>query len=227
MIKRDGTWYITDEGRNALKTFPTYDELDTAAAREYQAWRKARATIESEDIAAEELDLGGQLAQLHEITLEDARDRSRQSIRDHVKSLDPFEFQDMVAALLKAMGYYISSKANPGKDWGIDLVAYKDPLGAELPRLKVQVKHTEAQIGRPEIQKFVGAIGHDDIGIFVSSGGFSSDARDAVRSHATAKVTLVDFDDMLALWTRFYETIDESDKRFLRLEPVYFLASAE
>lgn len=228
MVKRDGAWYITDEGKAALERFPNSDELGAAAAREYQSWRKSRASgIGPEEISPEELELTGQLPQFSEITLEDAKDRSRQSIRDHVDSLGAFEFQDMIAALLKAMGYHISSKANPGKDWGIDLVAYKDPLGAELPRLKVQVKHTENQIGRPEIQKFVGAIGHDDIGIFVSLGGFSSDARDAVRSHATAKVTLIDFDDLLTLWTRFYERIEETDKRFLRLEPVYFLAPLE
>lgn len=39
------------------------------------------------------------------------------------------------------MGYYIQSVAPRGKDGGIDIVAYTDPLGAKIPRIKVQVKH--------------------------------------------------------------------------------------
>ena len=127
--------------------------------------------------------------------------------------------------MLRAMNYHVASIAPPGKDGGVDIVAYKDPLGVELPRLKVQVKHTDGTIGRPEIQKFFGVLGQDDVGIYVSLGGFSGDAKEAVRSHATAKVTLLDTNELVKLWQRYYETILESEKHFLRLEPVYFLAA--
>lgn len=224
MLKREGTWFITEGGIAALKKYGTSEELRVASMRAYEAWKKARAQTDSVEETVDEQDAATEsVASLTAFTLEDARERARDSILAHIKKLDPYEFQDMVAALLKGMGYFISSKAAPGKDRGIDIVAYKDPLGAQLPRLKVQVKHTENATGRPDIQKFFGAISHDDIGIFVSSGGFSSDAKDEVRSHATAKVTLIDFGDMLNLWVKFYEKIDELEKRFLRLEPVYFL----
>ena len=44
--------------------------------------------------------------------------------------MPPYQFQDLVAALLRAMGYHVAWVAPPGKDGGTDIVAYTDPLGA-------------------------------------------------------------------------------------------------
>ena len=54
-----------------------------------------------------------------------------------------YEFQDLVADLLRAMDYHIAWIAPPGKDRGIDIIAYTDPLGASVPRIKVQFKHRD------------------------------------------------------------------------------------
>ena len=59
-----------------------------------------------------------------------------------IASRSPYEFQDMVAALLHAMGYFTPFVAPKGKDGGVDVLAFHDPLGATIPRVKVQVKHT-------------------------------------------------------------------------------------
>ena len=48
---------------------------------------------------------------------------AREGIKRYIVSKNPYEFQDMVAALLKAMGYYIQSVAPKGKDGGVDVVA--------------------------------------------------------------------------------------------------------
>ena len=39
------------------------------------------------------------------------------------------------------MGYHTPFISPKGKDGGLDIIAYNDPLGATVPRLKVQVKH--------------------------------------------------------------------------------------
>jgi uncharacterized protein with gpF-like domain len=59
--------------------------------------------------------------------------------------MPPYEFQELVADLLRAMGYHVAWIADAGKDGGIDIVAYNDPLGTRLPRIKVQVKRHNAQ----------------------------------------------------------------------------------
>jgi restriction system protein len=47
----------------------------------------------------------------------------------------------MVAVLLASMGYYISLIAKKGRDGGIDIIMYTNPLGTKSPRIIVQVKH--------------------------------------------------------------------------------------
>ena len=52
-----------------------------------------------------------------------------------------YEFQDFVAALLRGMGYFTPFISPKGKDGGVDVIAYKDPIGSVGARIKVQVKH--------------------------------------------------------------------------------------
>jgi restriction system protein len=54
--------------------------------------------------------------------------------------MPPYDTQDLVAGLLKALGYHIEWVSPPGKDGGIDIIAHIDPLGTRPPRIKVQVK---------------------------------------------------------------------------------------
>lgn len=90
-------------------------------------------------------------------------------------------------------------------------------------RVKVQVKHREA-IGRPEIDKFVGAIRTKNVGIYVSSGGFTRDAGSEARTHKTHDLTLIDLPELIRLWTQYYTSIEESARPYLPLEKVYFLS---
>ena len=49
------------------------------------------------------------------------------------------------AELFRAMGYYVRDVAGPGQS-GIDVLAYRDPLGAKAPHLRAQVRHREARV---------------------------------------------------------------------------------
>ncbi|HEX7457906.1 MAG TPA: restriction endonuclease, partial [Ginsengibacter sp.] len=62
------------------------------------------------------------------------QDKAYEGLRQYVLNKNPYEFQDMVAALLSAMGYYISLIAKKGRDGGIDIIMYTDPLGTKTPR---------------------------------------------------------------------------------------------
>ena len=44
------------------------------------------------------------------------------------------------------MGYHVAWVAPPGKDRGIDILAWSDPLGTRPPRIKIQVKRHEENI---------------------------------------------------------------------------------
>ena len=65
-----------------------------------------------------------------------------------------------------------------------------------------------------------------EVGIFVSTGGFTPDGRnEARRSHV--HVELMDLNRLISLWEDFYDKLKEEDKSLLPLRPIYFLTQAE
>lgn len=140
---------------------------------------------------------------------------------------DPYDFQNLVAALLRAMGYNVSWVAPPGPDKGIDILAHTDPLGTSVPRIKVQVKRREDKVNVEGLRSFMALLGDQDVGIFVSTDGFTSDAESEARTQEKRKVTLLDLEKLFDLWVQHYDKVAESEKRLLPLKPVYYLAPSE
>jgi len=80
------------------------------------------------------------------------------------------------------MGYHVSWIAPPGKDGGMDVLAWTDPLGTKPPRIKIQVKRRKDNIAVDELRSFMAILGDDDVGLFVTTGGFTKDAQDEART---------------------------------------------
>jgi restriction system protein len=140
-------------------------------------------------------------------------------IADLVSRLDPYEFQDLVAAVLRAMGFRAVS-APPGPDRGVDIVAHPDPFGFERPRIKVQVKHRQGTVGGAEMRSFIGTLRSGDSGLYVSTGGFTRDATlEAERSREPVK--LLDRDDFIRLLLEHYEALDPEYKAQVPLRKVW------
>jgi restriction system protein len=140
-------------------------------------------------------------------------------IADLISRLDPYDFQDLVAALLRAMGYRAVS-ADPGPDRGVDIVAYPDALGFERPRIKAQVKHRESTAGGPEMRAFLATLRPGENGLYVSTGGFTRDAEMEARG-AREPVTLLDRDDFIRLMLEHYEVLDPEFKARVPLRKVW------
>ena len=62
-----------------------------------------------------------------------------------------------------------------------------------------------------------------DVGMFVSSGGFTPDAKTTART-AQVHVELVTLDRFIALWQEFYQKLSDEDKALLPLVPIFFYA---
>lgn len=117
------------------------------------------------------------------ILKEDIKDKSIEFIKDTVNKLDPYEMQDLVAGLLRALGY--KTIVSPqGADRGKDIIASPDGLGLEDPVILVEVKHRQnTSMGSQDIRSFKGALKKTNRGIYVSTGGFTTDAKyEAERS---------------------------------------------
>lgn len=223
--KNKGVWYLTDEGEKAIKLGPV--KLLENASQLYKHWaednKQKKAKGEEEPT---ELDLDKE--QTRQATLFSLREDAKAGIKDFIRSKNPYEFQDMVAALLRAMNYHTPFVSPRGKDGGLDIIAYNDPLGATTPRLKVQVKHKpDASIPVDDIRSLTGLLNKDgDVGLFVTSGTFTSEAeRSARESHR--HIRLLDIDTFIDLWQEFYYKMTDDDKNMLPLQPIYFLGSNE
>jgi len=141
--------------------------------------------------------------------------------------MPPYDFQELVAALLKAMDYHVLWIAPPGPDRGVDMIAYTDPLGTSSPRIKVQVKRQpESKTDAHGLRAFIGTLGVNDVGIFVSAGGFTSEAAREARSEQR-QLTLIDLDRLVELWIEYSAHLGDTDRQRLPLKPVYFLAPRE
>jgi restriction system protein len=151
--------------------------------------------------------------------VDDVKARADEMIRDLLAQVAGYQFQGLVAALLRAMGYV--AKVGPrGKDVGVDLIAHPDPFGFGDPRIKVQVKHRAGQASRPELQALSGALHPGEHGLFVSTGGFTKDA-EAWAGQSGKAVTLLDGEAFVELLLENYERLDPGAKALVPLRAVW------
>lgn len=225
--KHGGRWHLTPEG-TAVMHFPADDILDKAV-RAYREWKAAQPhPIKGESkVPAPGLELPEPDVEEsgRSFVLESAEGQALAEIEEYVNALSSYEFQDIVAALLRGMGYATPFEASKGPDGGTDILAYPDPIGAKTPHIRVQVKHRPSQRAtREEIAALRGIIQQDrEIGVFVSTSGFTTDAIREAR-HGATHIELMDLDRFLDQWIAHYEKMAEEDKAKLRLRRVYFLA---
>ena len=221
IIKKNGTWYITPEGEKALKKNP--EEVMNIANAAYHEWRR----LNPKDDNPTEEPTDETVEKDNAVNLDLLESDARDGIRKYIISKSPYEFQDLVASLLKAMGYYIQSVAPRGKDGGIDIVAYVDPLGAQTPRIKVQVKHKPDTVtGASDVRALLGVLKAGDIALFVTSGTYSADARHAASS-GDKFIRLIDGDEFINMWQEYYDKMSDEDKNQLPLKRISFLGNNE
>ena len=217
LLKQKGKWTVTEEGKAASAKIKDPEEFYRNAVKLYQDWKSKQPTPPEPDGTE-----GGDGDA--SITFEQAEEQSWREIEQYLRSMPPYEFQELVASLLRAMGYHVAWIAPPGKDGGIDILALGDPLGTRPPRIKVQVKRRSDKITVDSLRSFMAVLGDDDVGLFVTTSEFTKDAQDEARLQEKRKVTLVDLEKLFDLWVGHYAKLDEPARRRLPLQPIYFLA---
>jgi restriction system protein len=223
--KNKGIWYLTEEGEKAIALGPI--KLLESASKAYKVWKQLNKSDKQGEIKNDQpQEFEENKSQTQKANLDLLESQAISGIKEYINNKNPYEFQDLIAALLRAMKYHTPFISPKGKDGGIDIVAYRDPLGATTPRIKVQVKHRpDATIGVEGIRSLIGLLNKDgDVGLFVASGHFTSEAsRFARDSHIHVK--LIDIDNFIALWQEFYIHLTDEEKNLLPIHPIYFLGS--
>lgn len=146
-------------------------------------------------------------------------ENAKENLKDSINNLSPDDMEDLVKEILNAMGY-IAERTKKGADRGVDVFASKDGLGLEDPRIFAEVKHRKGQMNSQDIRTFTGGRNVNDKCLYISTGGFTKDARyEAERSNIPLK--LVDIDDLANLLSLHYDNFSAEGKSLLPLKKVY------
>ncbi len=151
-----------------------------------------------------------------------SEDEAIERIKDRVRQLSWEEMELFVAGMLRAMGYktHLTQK---GADGGRDVIASPDGFGLAQPRIVAEVKHRQKQMDAEKIRAFVGTLRTSDSGLYVSTGGFTKDAR-LEAQRATRPVHLLDLDQLVRAIVERYEQADDETRRLLPLVRIYLPA---
>lgn len=184
---------ITERGLKLLEEQP--GKIDIKLLKRYPEFIEFRQKKEDEE---ETIDVGQERTPREQIESGYKKIRSDLQIEllDTIKTCSPEFFENLVVDLLVRMGYG-GSRIDAGQaigrsgDEGIDGIIKEDRLGLDI--VYVQAKRWQSGVGRPEIQKFAGALAGKRArkGIFITTSTFSADAREYV-SNIEAKIVLID-----------------------------------
>jgi restriction system protein len=189
---RRGVYHLTDRGKSVLASRPS--KLDSEFLARFPEFREfqQRARVSATDSEAEMSVVHGGVAVASdsaspEEALDAAYGRLRTGLEEElleaVKAAAPAFFEQLVVDLLVRMGYG-GSRSDAARavgrsgDGGIDGVIDEDRLGLDV--IYVQAKRWESAVGRPEIQKFAGALQGQRArkGIFITTADFTREAED-------------------------------------------------
>ena len=196
-----GYFEITARGRDVLKSQPT--SIDKAFLSKFPEFVEFLSGADVSEGTSISVSSKPEATSSHE-TPDEALQGAYQQLRRELASevlekllqVSPEFFEKIVVELLVAMGYG-GSRRDAGErlgksgDGGIDGIIKEDRLG--LDAIYIQAKRWQGTVGRPEVQKFVGALHGQRArkGVFMTTSTFSFDARDYVQN-IDAKVVLLD-----------------------------------
>lgn len=196
--KRRGYFQISNKGLEILNQNP--ERIDVKFLNQFPEFLEFRkVNVDNNEITDDGTD--GKATD----TPEEALENSYQQIRDGltsellqiIKESDPGFFEQLVLDVLINMGYGGSRREagtalGKSGDEGVDGIIKEDKLGLEV--IYVQAKRwKDTVIGRPEIQKFAGALMGQKArkGIFLTTSKFSNEALEYVK-HLDSKIILID-----------------------------------
>lgn len=193
-----GIIQITPRGLQALSDPP--DRITTEYLKQFEEFREFMARSRRLSKNGQTKETESPREETPEEMIESAYARHLESLSDDllekVKEMPPAFFEHLVTQLLLAMGYgkgltTAGSVTGGSGDEGIDGIINEDKLGLDV--IYIQAKRWTSPVGRPEIQRFVGALHgkHAQKGVFITTSTFSQEARDYVKT-LNLKVVLVD-----------------------------------
>lgn len=198
LLKRPkrGFFCITERGEKLLKTNPT--TLRVSQLKEYPEFldfHTSGSKQDKENKPPGDEDRTSTPEEIFENAYQELRDSLAGELLAHILNNTPDFFERLVVKLLVQLGYGGSIKdagqaMGRSGDEGIDGIIKEDKLGLDV--IYIQAKRWQGSVGRPEIQRFVGALHGQRAkkGVFITTGTFTKDAEHYV-STIDPKVVLI------------------------------------
>lgn len=192
-----GVFRLTPRGIEVLQAPP--ERINIAFLKQFPEYQPSGSGENGKSASPVKAALGQDISQTPEEIIAPAYAIIRKALADEllakVKSCSPQFFENLVVDLLVKMGYggsrYDAGEAlGKSGDEGIDGIIKEDRLGLDV--IYIQAKRWEGSVGRPEIQRFVGALAGKGAkkGVFITTSRFTPDAA-AYMPHET-RVVLID-----------------------------------
>ena len=224
--KKKGTAFITSRGLEVLNN-KEVSSINTKFLRQFPEFvhftRGNKQNIEENKKTTEEKTPIEIIEENHEIIKMDLANE----ILSTIKNCSPDFFEQLVVELLVKMGYGGSLKdagqaVGKSGDGGIDGIIKEDQLGLDL--IYIQAKRWEGNVGRPEIQKFAGALQGKRAkkGVFLTTSDFSEEAKEYVR-FIDNKIILLSGEELAKLMIQFNLGVSiQSTVEIKRIDSDYF-----
>lgn len=226
-----GVVKITNRGIEVLKNNP--EKIDNNMLSNYKEFVefikrvKKEEPLKEKDYTEEE----NQTPQdIFENSFKDINRILEEEILDEVLRQSPDFFEHLVVKLLQKIGYgsFVSDSGVVTKrsnDEGIDGIIKQDKLGFDTIYIQAKKWDRETTVSRPEIQKFVGALGGKGAskGLFITTAKFSEGARKYSQEQHIAKVVLIDGRELAKLMIEYNVGVSvESTYEIKRIDSDFF-----
>lgn len=150
------------------------------------------------------------------ISIEAIEDSTKDYIlKELSKNYKGYDFEEVVSALLNAMGYKTKNSAKGG-DRGKDIIVYRDELP---PRIVVQVKSVDGDIKEEVVQSLKGALNDGDYGLFVTLSDFTKNAKDYLANQS--RIKSINGSEFVDLLLKYYDDMPDEFKETIKLRKVY------
>lgn len=116
---------------------------------------------------------------------------TRKALLKQLLKLTPNEFERLCARVMTAMGVHDVEATPPTNDAGVDVRGVLVIEDLIRIRVAVQVKRYTGNVSRPEVQKLRGSLSHGEVGWFMTTGDYSSGAREEAINTTRQPISLI------------------------------------
>lgn len=205
-----GVFRITPRGLEALNSG---EQINVKYLKRYPEFVEFHSGNRTKDNSKEEVTPSIPIEQDPETMIAEATSAINVAVAgelmEQVLKMNAYDFEKLVIDLLGKMGYnpdevdrnsFVTKRSG---DEGLDGIIKVDKLGFDTIGVQAKLWDTSSTIGRPEIQRFAGALGGAAIknGVFVTTAKFSKQAHE--YSHPSAKIILIDGNLLMKLMIQY------------------------